>query len=79
MGTMSYIFFGLMLIPLLILLVWMIKQDKKRSYIGLSLLIVGIIIAAIHIIRLDKTFVKENLPEAPKASSNSVNAIVAIG
>jgi lipoprotein signal peptidase len=69
MGTMSYIFFGLMLIPLLILLVWMIKQDKKRSYIGLSLLIVGIIIAAYTIIKLDQNFVKEKMPTAPKASS----------
>jgi uncharacterized membrane protein YqjE len=69
MGTMSYIFFGLMLIPLIALLVWIIKQDKRKNYIGLAFLVLGIIIAAYTIIRLDKTFVKENLPEAPKASS----------
>jgi uncharacterized membrane protein YqjE len=69
MGTMSYIFFGLMLVPLIALLVWIIKQDKKRNYIGLSLLVIGMVIAAYTIIKLDKNFMRENTQVAPKASS----------
>lgn len=66
---MSYIFFGLMLLPLLAFLVWVIKQDKRRNYIGLLLLLVGMIIAAYSIITLDKNFTKEKMQVAPKASS----------
>ena len=69
MGTMSYVFFGLMLIPLIIFLIWLIKQDKKRNYIGIGLLVVGIIIATYTIITLDKKFMKAKAPEAPKSSS----------
>jgi len=69
MGTMSYIFFGLMLVPLIIFLVWLIKQDKKRNYIGLGLLIIGMVIAAYTIIKLDKNFVQDNQSIAPKSSS----------
>lgn len=69
MATMSYVFFGLMLVPLLILLVWIVKQDKRRNYVGLSLLIVAMIAAAYTIVKLDENFVKEKMPAAPKASS----------
>jgi uncharacterized membrane protein YqjE len=69
MGTMSYIFFGLMLIPLLAFLVWVIKQDKKKNYIGLGLLVVGIIIATYTILKLDKNFMESKVQVAPKASS----------
>ncbi len=69
MGTMSYIFFGLMLIPLLAFLIWVIKQDKKRNYIGLGLLVFGILIAAFTIVKKDKVFLKEKMQTAPKPSS----------
>ena len=71
MGTMSYIFFGLMLIPLVIFLIWMIKQDKKKNYLGLFFLILGVLIATYTIIRLDKDFMEKNTKpvEAPKSSS----------
>lgn len=69
MGTMSYVFFGLMLVPLLAFLVWVIKQDKRRNYIGLSLLFIGIVIAAYTIIKLDKNFVHDNMQVAPKSSN----------
>ena len=71
MGTMSYIFFGLMLIPLIIFLIWLMKQDKNRNYIGISLLVVGMVIAAYTIIKLDKNFMKEKGQQAPKSSSFS--------
>jgi len=72
MGTMSYVFFGLMLIPLIIFLIWVIKQDKKRNYIGIGLLVVGIIIATYTIITLDKKFMETSQKvgsPAPKSSS----------
>jgi len=69
MAANSYIFFGLLLIPLIIFLVWVIKQDKKRNYLGLFFLILGIVIAAYTIIRLDKKYIEPNNQIAPKASS----------
>ena len=69
MAATSYIFFGLLLLPLIIFMVWIIKQDKKRSYVGLLLLIVGMVIAAYSIIKLDKKFTQSEGQQAPKASS----------
>ncbi|RZL41400.1 MAG: hypothetical protein EOP00_24920 [Pedobacter sp.] len=69
MGANSFIFFGLLLIPLIIFLIWMIKQDKKRNYLGLFFLVVGVIIAAYTIIKLDRTFMEKNTQAAPKSSS----------
>lgn len=69
MVATSYIFFGLLLLPLIIFLVWVIKQDKKRSYIGLLLLVAGMIIAAYSIIKLDKKYTQPEGQQAPKASS----------
>ena len=58
MGANSFIFFGLLLIPLLVFLVWIIRQDKKRNYLGLFFLVVGIVIATYTIIVLDKKYLK---------------------
>lgn len=72
MGANSFIFFGLLLIPLIVFLVWLIRQDKKRNYLGLFFLVVGIVIAAYTIIKLDSKFMEDkNRPAsaAPKASS----------
>ncbi|MBE9602636.1 hypothetical protein [Pedobacter sp. MC2016-24] len=56
MNAASYIFFGLLLIPLIIFLIWLIKKDPNRSYIGLFMLIAMIIIALITIIKYDGKF-----------------------
>lgn len=69
MAATSYIFFGLLLLPLIVFMTWVIKQDKKRSYIGLLLLIAGMIIAAYSIIKLDKKYTQPQTQQAPKASS----------
>ncbi len=69
MQTTSFIFFGLLAIPLIAFLVWVIRQDKKKNYLGLALLLIGAVIAAYTIVRLDSSFVKEKIPTAPKASS----------
>ena len=71
MGATSYVFFGLMLIPLIAFLIWMIKQDKRKNYLGLFFLLFGIVIAIFTIIRLDKTFMENKAQQnvAPKASN----------
>ncbi|SFH38142.1 hypothetical protein [Pedobacter insulae] len=74
MGTNSFIFFGLLLIPLIVFLIWVIKQDKKRNYIGLVLLVIGIVIATYSIIKLDKKYLDPQNPNtateaSPKSSS----------
>jgi len=50
---MSYLFFGLMLVPLVAFLFWIVKQDKKRNYIGLAVLAVAILLAAYIAINVD--------------------------
>ncbi|MFN0293402.1 hypothetical protein [Pedobacter helvus] len=70
MQTNSFIFFGLLAIPLIAFLIWVIKQDKKKNYLGLALLLIGAVVAAYTIVRLDSSFVKEKgLQAAPKPSS----------
>lgn len=56
MSSMSFLFFGLMLIPLVLFLVWIVKQDKNKNYIGLAVLAVAVIIAAYVAINVDLKF-----------------------
>jgi len=56
MNSMSFLFFGLMLVPLILFLVWMIKQDKNRNYIGLVVLVIAILLAAYTIITVDAKY-----------------------
>lgn len=65
----SYIFFGLLLIPLIVFLAWVIKQDKKRNYLGLLFLLLGVAVAAYTIVKLDKKYTEPNSQAVPKASS----------
>ncbi|WP_245735214.1 hypothetical protein [Pedobacter hartonius] len=53
---MSFLFFGLMLIPLIIFLIYLIKQDKNRNYIGLIVLVIAIFVAAYVIITVDAKY-----------------------
>jgi uncharacterized membrane protein len=53
---MSFMFFGLMLIPLIIFLIYLIKQDKKKNYIGLVVLVIAIFVAAYVIITVDSKY-----------------------
>jgi len=69
MAANSYIFFGLLVVPLLIFLIWVIRQDRNRSYWGILLLIAGIILAIYSIMTLDKKFTQPGQQEVPKASS----------
>jgi hypothetical protein len=56
MNSMSFLFFGLMLIPFILFLIWLVKQDKKKNYIGLAVLVVAILIAAYVAINVDLKF-----------------------
>lgn len=56
MNAMSYLFFSLMLIPLVLFLMWLVKQDKNKNYIGLIVLAVAIAIAAYVAINVDLRF-----------------------
>lgn len=56
MNSMSFLFFGLMLIPFILFLTWLVKQDKKKNYIGLAVLAVAILIAAYVAINVDLKF-----------------------
>ncbi len=58
MTTMSFVFFGLMLIPLIIFLVWIIRKDKNRNYLGLLVLVIMAIVALVVIVRFDSSFMK---------------------
>nr|WP_068892826.1 hypothetical protein [Pedobacter panaciterrae] len=62
MGVMSFVFFGLMLVPLIIFLVWLIKKDKNRNYLGLAVLVMMAIIAIIAIVKIDAHFMENNTP-----------------
>ncbi|SMD07484.1 hypothetical protein SAMN04488524_4712 [Pedobacter africanus] len=72
MNGASYIFFGLILLPLVIFLGWLIKKDKKRNYIGILVLIGMAVIAVIAIVKFDSKFmnkVQNNTPKIERSPS----------
>lgn len=58
MNAASYIFFGLLLIPLVVFLGWLLKKDNERSYIGIVVLIAMALIALFAIIKYDSKFME---------------------
>lgn len=56
MNAASYIFFGLLLIPMIVFLGWLLKKDKERSYLGIVVLIAMALIALFAIIKYDSKF-----------------------
>ncbi|EDM34611.1 hypothetical protein PBAL39_24058 [Pedobacter sp. BAL39] len=56
MNTTSFIFFGLMLIPFVIFIIWLVKQDNRKNYLGLAVLAAAIIVAVIVAIYVDAKF-----------------------
>ena len=71
MNIISIVFFGLMLVPLIVFLVWIIKKDKNRNYIGLSVLVFMAIVAIYAIVKFDSNFVKTNSVLNGKSQSPS--------
>jgi uncharacterized membrane protein len=47
---------GLMLVPFLIFMVWLVKQDKRKNYMGLAVLLAAIILAVIVAIYVDAKY-----------------------
>ncbi len=60
MSIMSFVFFGLMLLPLVIFLIWIINKDKKKNYLGLLVLIAMAIVAIYSIVKFDSNFMESN-------------------
>ena len=60
MSVMSFVFFGLMLIPLIVFLIWLIKKDKSRNYLGLAVLVFMAVVAIYTIMKYDSEFLKTN-------------------
>jgi hypothetical protein len=56
MNSMSFLFFGLMLVPLIAFLIYLVRQDKKKSYIGLIVLAIAVLVAAYVIITVDAKY-----------------------
>jgi hypothetical protein len=48
MSTSGLIFFGIFALPLVVFLIWVMRQDKQKGYIGLIILGV-LVIAAIAV------------------------------
>ncbi|MCD0488113.1 hypothetical protein LPB86_07725 [Pedobacter sp. MC2016-14] len=71
MNAASYIFFGLMLIPLIVFVVWMIKKDKNRNYLGLLVLVAMALIALYSILKYDINFMETGEGATLKSQSPS--------
>ncbi|PYF74506.1 hypothetical protein [Pedobacter nutrimenti] len=56
MNSTSFLFMGLMLVPFLIFMVWLVKQDKRKNYMGLAVLLAAIILAVIVAIYVDAKY-----------------------
>jgi uncharacterized membrane protein YqjE len=71
MSTMSILFFGLMLIPLVLFLIWLIRKDKKKNYVGLIVLVLMAILAIISIVKFDANFMESRNGLTDKSQSPS--------
>ena len=71
MYTMSFVFFGLMLIPLIVFLVWIIRKDRHKNYLGLIILAIMTVITAYIIVNFDKKFMEARLGVPTKSQTPS--------
>ncbi|MEJ7560853.1 MAG: hypothetical protein WKF66_21255 [Pedobacter sp.] len=60
MSVMSFVFFGLMLIPLIVFLIWVIKKDRNKNYLGLAVLVFMAVVAIYTIVKYDSAFLETN-------------------
>lgn len=56
MNSMSFLFLGLMVIPFAIFIFWLMKQDKRKNYVGLAVIMAAIIAAVLVAIYVDSKF-----------------------
>jgi hypothetical protein len=68
---MSFVFFGLMLLPLILFLIWLINKDRNKNYIGLIVLAVMAVVAMYAIIKYDTMFLEANSRTAPATQAPS--------
>ncbi|HWW38731.1 MULTISPECIES: hypothetical protein [Pedobacter] len=58
MNSMSFLFLGLMLVPFVLFIIWLFKQDKTKNYLGLVVLLVAIVLVVIVAIYVDAKYMK---------------------
>ncbi|MET3114819.1 putative membrane protein YqjE [Pedobacter sp. CG_S7] len=58
MNSMSFLFIGLMLVPFTIFLIWLMRQDKKKNYLGMAVLLIAILATVIVAIYVDAKYMK---------------------
>lgn len=58
MNSMSFLFLGLMVVPFTIFIIWLMKQDKRKNYLGLAVILAAIIAAVLVAIYVDGKFMK---------------------
>ncbi len=56
MNSMSLLFIGLILVPFTIFMIWLMKQDKRKNYLGLAILIAAILAGILVAIYVDAKF-----------------------
>jgi hypothetical protein len=71
MNAASYIFFGLLLVPLIIFIIWLIKKDKTRNYLGLIVLVIMIFVALFAILKYDINFMNTGEGSSLKSQTPS--------
>ena len=58
MSSMSFVFLGLMVIPFTIFIIWLMKQDKRKNYLGLAVILAAIIAAVLVAMYVDSKFMQ---------------------
>jgi uncharacterized membrane protein YqjE len=60
MNAMSLLFLGLIVIPFIAFIIWLLRQDKRKNYLGLIVLMVAILGAIAVAIYIDAKYM--NIP-----------------
>jgi prepilin signal peptidase PulO-like enzyme (type II secretory pathway) len=58
MNSMSFFFIGLIIIPFTVFIIWLLRQDKKKNYLGLAVLMAAILAAIFVAIYVDAKYMK---------------------
>lgn len=56
MNSMSFLFIGLMLVPYTLFIIWLLRQDKRKNYLALAVLMAAIIAVLIVAIYVDAKY-----------------------
>ena len=58
MTSMSFVFIGLIVVPFAVFIIWLMRQDKRKNYLGLAILLAAILAAVMVAIYVDAKFMK---------------------